>query len=1098
MSRFPRGGRRRQAAVSAACLMAAVAAALFLVLPAPGAVRAPVHGAPAGSVGGPEGLDDAAAVAGQFQARASAPFSSVASGAYDAALAQSARLPVTGTAWQQYGRSPECAGQSTTSSTCPAPDGQNGQYSQTGSLGFKGLSGRVTSLAGDPSRPSRLWASPAGGGVWESDNSGAGWHSIGDGLPTQVVGAIAYDAPRSTLLAGTGDNSTGGGDAFAGHGLYYSSDDGQTWSRATGVPDLSLSYRIFVSPADASGRTVYLAGSDGLFRSTDGGRSFVNEDLPTSPPGYSPNCAGNTTDPMCHFANWVTDVVVEGASSQGAPAGAVMAVVGWRAGRQPYTNPDGTDITTCRSNGTSTACLQAPRNGIYISPTGAPGSFVYESQGNTAPTAQGFAPDPVVGRTALGIAGGKGQNPAAVYALVEDAEKMQGCPDVLDAGVNPVCNKDVTALGEASYLDGMYATYDFGHTWTKIMDYTQTKYPGTNSALVGQAGYSPGIQSWYNLWVQPDPTVHDPAGNPTRVLFGLEEVWENNLNVPGVLTDPWQLHQTPAPGVAPWHVIGRYWNACAALSTGVPCNPDLQSSPTGGSTTHPDQHAVLFVPDGAGGTALYVGSDGGVFRQFAPAGADFTNDGWGDGANLGLATLQPYDAEMAKDGTVVSGLQDNGELKITPTGKEYEIFGGDGFMTTIDPDHSDNIMEEYTYGSVSLTNDGGASWFPQETPSGCSGSGPTSPPGALFDTPLEQDPTMPGHIVEGCNQIEEVANGYANPCQVPPGASASNCQAFNIPFNAVYSLGNAPSGAPWIPSALAVRGANIYVGFCGYCDVLTGGQPFASGLATNVGGSQPPQIGTGNGWHMLDPTCSGCGTPDGKLPQRYITSVQMDRRDPNTVYLTMGGYERRWLPPGAVGDSTREVGSGHVFVSHDAGHSFTNISGDLPDTPANWTALHDGRLVVATDIGVYASDGRGGYDVLGTALPRGVQVLTLRVSPANPDELLIATYGRGDWIYRFSSGSAAPRVTATATRALPVTTGRPGPPATAAGTGVHPVDAAVAAGPASERARAGGHRSEVLVATHLGAVDMTLVLAGVLVLVGVSFFGRRSVSRRRS
>ena len=54
--------------------------------------------------------------------------------------------------------------------------------------------------------------------------------------------------------------------------------------------------------------------------------------------------------------------------------------------------------------------------------------------------------------------------------------------------------------------------------------------------------------------------------------------------------------------------------------------------------------------------------------------------------------------------------------------------------------------------------------------------------------------------------------------------------------------------------------------------------------------------------------------------------------------MTLGGYGRRWIPPGSFGEDTSNVGVGHVFVSHDHGEHFTNISGNLPDIPANWTA----------------------------------------------------------------------------------------------------------------------------------------------------------------
>ena len=970
----------------------------------------------------PETFADLQALNDSVASRSAAPFSSVQPGAYSAAVAQrdamrSSAFAGNGGAWSPYGQTPQCADPSTAAGgPCPAAGPDNGNYAYMKGLGFVTLSGRISSFSYDPSTAGRFFASPTAGGVFESLDGGKTWHSVGDGLPTQVVGAIAYDVPLHRLLVGSGDNSFGGS-GISGEGFFTSSDDGATWSTSTGFPNLALSFKVVVSPADAvTGNTVYVASSKGLFKSTDGGASFVNEALPTSPTGYSPNCAGDTTTPLCFFANDVTDVVVKGTTTTNAPAGAVMAVVGWRAGERIDTNPDGTNTAGCTLNGTATPCLQAPQNGLYISTTGAPGSFKFQDQGQTASptntnpqgTTQGFAPDTVVGRTALGIAHGTNQDNDAVYALVQDAVKFQGCPDALDTGITSgsACNGTATGLSVATYLDGMYATYDFGKSWTKILDYTQTKYTGTNSALVGQVGYSPGIQSWYNLVVEPDPSVSDSNGDPVRVTFGLEEIWENNQSLTPptagaanpVLHQPWQTFQTQSAATDPWVVIGRYWNACAALNSGVPCNGNIQSNPVPGTTTHPDQHAQMFVPDGAGGVTLFAGSDGGVFTQHVAKGVDFTNDSWGDGNNLGLNTQQPYDAEMAKDGTVVAGLQDNGEDKITAAGQQAEIFGGDGFFTTIDPNNSQNIIEEYTYGYPYLSDDGGTSWF-AIPPVNCN-QGPST---NLFANPIEQDPTMPGHIVVGCTQIQEATNAYANPCTAPPGAPSATCGANGQPFSTVFDLGLAPSGKTNnIPSAVGVQGANIYVGYCGYCDVVVGGLPFQSGIATNVGGTVPPAIGTGNGWHFAAGNCSNCGTPDGKLPQRYINSVQMDPTDANTVYVTMGGYGRRWIPPGALGDDVSHVGVGHLFVSHDAGNTFTNISGNLPDAPADWSLIHNGQLVVATDLGVFESaDKNGGtFAVLGSGLPT-VPVFTIRLSPSNPNLMIAATYGRGVYQYTF-------------------------------------------------------------------------------------------------
>ena len=133
---------------------------------------------------------------------------------------------------------------------------------------------------------------------------------------------------------------------------------------------------------------------------------------------------------------------------------------------------------------------------------------------------------------------------------MQDAQKFNGCPDVLDQTTPPQgCNATVNGEAVATVLDGMYASYDFGKSWTKIMDFTQLKQAGTGSALAAEAGYSPGIQSWYNLWVEADPTTTDSAtGDPTRVLFGLEEIWENNQVLPSggtpasVLTSPYAAY----------------------------------------------------------------------------------------------------------------------------------------------------------------------------------------------------------------------------------------------------------------------------------------------------------------------------------------------------------------------------------------------------------------------------------------------------------------------------------------------------------------------------------------------------------------------------
>jgi hypothetical protein len=163
---------------------------------------------------------------------------------------------------------------------------------------------------------------------------------------------------------------------------------------------------------------------------------------------------------------------------------------------------------------------------------------------------------------------------------------------------------------------------------------------------------------------------------------------------------------------------------------------------------------------------------------------------------------------------------------------------------------------------------------------------------------------------------------------------------------------------------------------------------------TNVGGAAPPKFGASDGWH--EAKAAG-------LPDRYITSVRIDPSDATgkTIYVTLGGYSSHWVPPGANGEDVSRVGTGHVFVSHDAGDTFTDVSGDLPDAPADWVLVRAGKLIVGTDVGVFISSGLtgGSYSRFGD-LPM-VPVLTIRQDPGNANRLIAATFGRGVYQYVF-------------------------------------------------------------------------------------------------
>jgi hypothetical protein len=664
-----------------------------------------------------------------------------------------------------------------------------------------------------------------------------------------------------------------------------------------------------------------------------------------------------------------------------AKGGRVLAAVGYRAGAQKYA--DGTP--------------HAPKNGLYRSDTGAPGTFEELTAAyGSGLTDAGFAPQNRIGRTEFGVASGPAQDHGVVYAIVQDAERFRGGLPVIDVP------EDVEKANPVAYqptaFNGVYVSKDFGGTWTRLTDVAEVTVPGpapvgTESAIAGLGTallYSPGIQSWYDMWIEPDPSRQDADGVPTHVLFGIEELWRNQDTSSGLDG----TGQGPTPT---FQVVGPYFadEACGLFETGLPYCP-ASNTTTGVTTTHPDHQGAIFVPGADGSVTFLAGNDGGVYKQVLAADEVVTKEKWGRGANAGFHTLLPYDAEPAKDGTVWFGLQDNGSGKIEPNGKQVMTFGGDGFHVAVDPDNSDYAWSEVTFGSMRSTVDGGTTWREQPPPLASS----------QFNNPFVMDPLDPNHLMTAGDVVVETVEGHDTcPVQVPVPVYGNVTDPNLCSWETVYELGTAENDQQNVMSAIDLVGDAAYVGFCAPCDISQKQQlGFTNGLATNVGGDADPERLTAAGWHK--PAANG-------LPNRFITSVKMDPANPRTVYVTLGEYaNRQWLPPGSYLDENDAIGRGHVFKSTDAGESFVDISGDLPDLPAFSLALNKGQLVVGTQIGAFLSrDTRGSAWAPLPGIPN-VVTTSIETDPANADRLIVGTFGRGVYEYRFgargTAGTTAP------------------------------------------------------------------------------------------
>lgn len=163
----------------------------------------------------------------------------------------------------------------------------HGQTYGSGPTSRPSVSGRISSIAVDPADATHILIGAAGGGVWESHDTGATWTPRTDQQPSLATGAIAFDPSNSQIVyAGTGE-----GDFYAmlGAGILRSTDGGATWSVRATAPFAGIGfYDIAVDPTN--GQHILAATSAGLFESSNGGSTWasrigqVSWDLSIAPP----------------------------------------------------------------------------------------------------------------------------------------------------------------------------------------------------------------------------------------------------------------------------------------------------------------------------------------------------------------------------------------------------------------------------------------------------------------------------------------------------------------------------------------------------------------------------------------------------------------------------------------------------------------------------------------------------------------------------------------------------------------------------------------------------------------------------------------------
>jgi photosystem II stability/assembly factor-like uncharacterized protein len=338
------------------------------------------------------------------------------------------------------------------------------------------MAGRVTDIEAVESNFARVIVGSASGGAWRSDNAGTTWEPIFEGYGSGNIGDIAIFQPNPDIIwIGTGEsctrNSVGWGD-----GVYKSTDGGRTFTNV-GLRDTHHISEVITHPTDPD--VVFVAsqghlwghtGEKGIYKTTDGGRTWIRlrGGLPDDGRTGASDLKMDPTDPDVLYGAF------------------------WERIRMPY------------------RFLSGGRNGGIFKSTDGGASWAKLSDG---------LPEGETGKIGLAI---YRSNPDIVMAIVEHGFQ----PGPGDPGFD-----DMTQLGT-----GIYRSEDGGASWTYMSRYNnrpfyyshiwmdpqndQRVYVLAGSAEVSEDGGRTfdrsleGISGdFHALWIHPDAPDQFYVGN---------------------------------------------------------------------------------------------------------------------------------------------------------------------------------------------------------------------------------------------------------------------------------------------------------------------------------------------------------------------------------------------------------------------------------------------------------------------------------------------------------------------------------------------------------------------------------------------------------
>lgn len=199
-------------------------------------------------------------------------------------------------------------------------------------IGPANMAGRVTDIEAVEANPAIVYAGAASGGIWKSVNGGTTWSAIFIRYGTANIGDIAIFQPNPEIVwVGTGEscvrNSVGWGD-----GVYKSTDGGKTFANV-GLGQTHHISEVVLHPGNpdivwvaAQGHLWGHTGERGIYKTIDGGKTWrkLAKGLPDDGRTGASDLAIDPSNPDVLYAGMWERLREEHTFTSGGPNGGVF------------------------------------------------------------------------------------------------------------------------------------------------------------------------------------------------------------------------------------------------------------------------------------------------------------------------------------------------------------------------------------------------------------------------------------------------------------------------------------------------------------------------------------------------------------------------------------------------------------------------------------------------------------------------------------------------------------------------------------------------------------------------------------------------------